>query len=143
MISGSVSVMPSIVIEASIVVCFMSLWLMWVNVHSGCALNTRYSTWHHDALCGSCEQEEQTKLAGKVERAQADSSSLKNLLETCLDVVLTVSQEVEETKMRWGESECLLSLSKRYRFLLAIINALHLHWCITSYDGCHLVFTIR
>jgi hypothetical protein len=42
LISGSVSVTTSNVIEASIVLCFVSLWLVWVNVRSACALNTRY-----------------------------------------------------------------------------------------------------
>jgi hypothetical protein len=40
--SESVSVMPSSVIQASIVLCSVSLWLIWVNVQSACALKTRY-----------------------------------------------------------------------------------------------------
>jgi hypothetical protein len=40
--SESVRVTPSCVIEASIVHCSVLLWLMWVNVQSACALNTRY-----------------------------------------------------------------------------------------------------
>jgi hypothetical protein len=40
--SMSVSVMPLSVTEASIVLCSVSLWLMWVNVQSACDLNTRY-----------------------------------------------------------------------------------------------------
>jgi hypothetical protein len=44
--SESVLVMPSSVIETSIVLCSLSSWLVWVNVQSACALNTRYiSTW--------------------------------------------------------------------------------------------------
>jgi hypothetical protein len=42
LISGSVSVTPSSVIEASIVLCSVSSWLMWVSVQSACAPNTRY-----------------------------------------------------------------------------------------------------
>jgi hypothetical protein len=42
LISESVSVMPLSVTKASIVLCSVSLWLMWVNVQSACALNTRY-----------------------------------------------------------------------------------------------------
>jgi hypothetical protein len=42
LISESVSVTPSSVIEASIVLCSVSLWLVWVNVQTACALNTRY-----------------------------------------------------------------------------------------------------
>jgi hypothetical protein len=42
LISGPVSVTPSSVIEASIVFCSVSLWLVWVNVQSACALNTLY-----------------------------------------------------------------------------------------------------
>jgi hypothetical protein len=41
--SESVSVTPSSVIEASIVLCSVSSWLVWVNVQSACALNTRYN----------------------------------------------------------------------------------------------------
>jgi hypothetical protein len=44
LISGSVSVTPSGVIEASIVLCSVSSWLVWVNVQSACAVNTRYKT---------------------------------------------------------------------------------------------------
>jgi hypothetical protein len=43
LITGSVSVMPSSVIEASIVHCSVSLWLMWANVQYACSLNTRYT----------------------------------------------------------------------------------------------------
>jgi hypothetical protein len=40
------------VIEASIVLCSVSLWLVWVNVQSTCALNTRYrSIYGSTALC--------------------------------------------------------------------------------------------
>jgi hypothetical protein len=39
--SESVRVTPSSVTEASIVLCSVSLWLVWVNVQSACALNTR------------------------------------------------------------------------------------------------------
>jgi hypothetical protein len=46
LISKSVSVTPSSVIEASIVLCSVFLWLVWVNVQSACALNTRYIYWH-------------------------------------------------------------------------------------------------
>jgi hypothetical protein len=44
----------SSVIEASIMLCSVSLWLMCVNVQSACALNTRYlsyayvTTWRHN-----------------------------------------------------------------------------------------------
>jgi hypothetical protein len=41
LISGSVSVTPSSVIEASVALCSVSLWLECVNVRSDCALNTR------------------------------------------------------------------------------------------------------
>jgi hypothetical protein len=44
LISESVSVKPSSVTEASIMLCSVSLWLVWVNVQSACALNTRYIT---------------------------------------------------------------------------------------------------
>jgi hypothetical protein len=44
LISESVSVTPPSVIEASIVLCSVSLWLVWVNVQPACALNTRYNT---------------------------------------------------------------------------------------------------
>jgi hypothetical protein len=40
--SESVRVMPSSFIEASIVLRSVSLWLVWVNVQSACAKNTRY-----------------------------------------------------------------------------------------------------
>jgi hypothetical protein len=40
--NGGVSVTPSSVIEAPVVLCSVSLWLVWVNVLSACALNTRY-----------------------------------------------------------------------------------------------------
>jgi hypothetical protein len=42
LISESVSVTPSSVIEASIVLCSVCLWPVWVNVQSACALNTWY-----------------------------------------------------------------------------------------------------
>jgi hypothetical protein len=42
LINESVSVTPSSVTEASIVLCSVSLWLVWVSVQSACALNTRY-----------------------------------------------------------------------------------------------------
>jgi hypothetical protein len=45
LISESVSVTPSSVIEASIVLCSVSLWLVWVNIQSACALNIRYLSW--------------------------------------------------------------------------------------------------
>jgi hypothetical protein len=38
-----VSLVPSSVIEASIVLCSASLWLVVFNVQSACALNTRYT----------------------------------------------------------------------------------------------------
>jgi hypothetical protein len=40
--SESVSVTPSSVIEASIVLCSVPLWLVWVKVRSGYTLNTLY-----------------------------------------------------------------------------------------------------
>jgi hypothetical protein len=43
LISGSVSIIPSSVIEGSIVVCSVSLGFVWANVQSACALNTRYN----------------------------------------------------------------------------------------------------
>jgi hypothetical protein len=43
LISWSVSVTPSSVIEASTVLCSVSLWLVWVNVQSACTLSTRYN----------------------------------------------------------------------------------------------------
>jgi hypothetical protein len=52
LISESVSVTPSSVIEASVVLSSVSLWLVWVNVQSACALNVRYiardSTYSHE-----------------------------------------------------------------------------------------------
>jgi hypothetical protein len=42
LISESVSATPSSVIEASVVLCSVCLWLLWVNVQSACTLNT----WH-------------------------------------------------------------------------------------------------
>jgi hypothetical protein len=42
LISGSVNVTPSSVIEASIVLYTVSFWLVWVNVQSAWVLNTRY-----------------------------------------------------------------------------------------------------
>jgi hypothetical protein len=42
LISESVSVTISSVIQAYIVLCSVSLWLVWVNVQSACALNIRY-----------------------------------------------------------------------------------------------------
>jgi hypothetical protein len=44
--SKSVSAMPSNVIEASTVLCSVSLWLVWVSVQSACALNTLYKCPH-------------------------------------------------------------------------------------------------
>jgi hypothetical protein len=43
--SESVSVMPLSVIEASIVLCSVCLWLVWVDVESACALNTLYKNY--------------------------------------------------------------------------------------------------
>jgi hypothetical protein len=43
LISQSVSVTQSSLIEVSIVLCSVSLWLVWVNVQSACSLNTRYT----------------------------------------------------------------------------------------------------
>jgi hypothetical protein len=40
LINGSISVTPSSMIEASIVVCSVSIWLVWFNVQSAYALNT-------------------------------------------------------------------------------------------------------
>jgi hypothetical protein len=40
--SESVRVTLSSMTEAFIVLCSVSLWLVWVNVQSACALNTRY-----------------------------------------------------------------------------------------------------
>jgi hypothetical protein len=42
LVSESVTVTPSSVIEASIVLSFVSLWLVWVNVQLACALNNRH-----------------------------------------------------------------------------------------------------
>jgi hypothetical protein len=42
LISGAVSVTLSRVIEASIVLWSVCLWLVWVNVQSDCALKPRY-----------------------------------------------------------------------------------------------------
>jgi hypothetical protein len=41
-VSESVSVTPLSVIDASIVLCSVSLWLVWVNVQSAYKLNTLY-----------------------------------------------------------------------------------------------------
>jgi hypothetical protein len=46
LISWSVSVTRVSVIEASIVLCSVSLWLVWVNVLSACALNIWYFSIH-------------------------------------------------------------------------------------------------
>jgi hypothetical protein len=40
--SESVSVTPLSAIEASIMLCSVSLWLVWVNIQLACALNTKY-----------------------------------------------------------------------------------------------------
>jgi hypothetical protein len=49
LISGSVNVTPSSVVEASIVLCSVSSWLVWVNVQSAYAMNTRYN-YHNNVL---------------------------------------------------------------------------------------------
>jgi hypothetical protein len=43
LISESVSITPSSVIEAFIMLCYVSVWVVWVSVQSACALNTRIS----------------------------------------------------------------------------------------------------
>jgi hypothetical protein len=45
--SEPVSVTPSSVIETSIVLCSVSLWLVWINVQTACALNTQYKNNSH------------------------------------------------------------------------------------------------
>jgi hypothetical protein len=37
-----VSIMPSSVVETSIVLCSVSIWLAWVSIQSACALNILY-----------------------------------------------------------------------------------------------------
>jgi hypothetical protein len=49
LIIGSVSIMPSSVIEVSIVLCSVSLWLLWINVQPTCALIV-YSPIYHDRV---------------------------------------------------------------------------------------------
>jgi hypothetical protein len=46
LISESVSVTSSNVIEASVMLCSVSLRLVWVNAQSDCVLNTRYNPIH-------------------------------------------------------------------------------------------------
>jgi predicted nucleic acid-binding Zn-ribbon protein len=53
-----------------------------------------------------CEQEERAKLAGEVERAEAERRNLEHELETCLKEIDTLRQQKEKEKLDHQVSEC-------------------------------------